>query len=141
MYSERLYTPRPLGAGLPLAQGRGPDRDSVWTPYKIILVDVKVTPAMPAWDLSLQHPGGLELQPSRVSLEAYRGTSLIRNSPPPWHHHRTLGIALLWGDTRGVFLMSEVPQQRCGPTESVLGPTDPHSSPDRDPPPASLSTS
>jgi len=25
----------------------------------------------------------------------YRGTSLIRNSPPPWDHHRALGIALL----------------------------------------------
>ena len=28
---------------------------------------------------------------------------------PPWDHLRTLGIVLLQGPRRGVFLMSEVP--------------------------------
>ena len=41
----------------------------------------------------------------------YRGTLLIRNSPPPKDHHRTLGIVLLYGPRRGVFLMSVVPLQ------------------------------
>ena len=39
----------------------------------------------------------------------YRGTSLIRNSPPPKDHHMTLGKVLLQGSKREVFLMSEVP--------------------------------
>ena len=39
----------------------------------------------------------------------YRGTSLIRNRRPPQDHHRILGIVLLHGPGRGVFLMSEVP--------------------------------
>ena len=29
--------------------------------------------------------------------------------PPPKDHHKTLGIVLLWGPRKGVFLMSEVP--------------------------------
>jgi hypothetical protein len=29
------------------------------------------------------------------SPERYWGTSLIRNSPPPWDHQMTLGIVLL----------------------------------------------
>jgi hypothetical protein len=38
------------------------------------------------------------------------GTSLIRTSPPPpQDHHRTLGIVLLKGPRRGLFLVSEVP--------------------------------
>ena len=41
--------------------------------------------------------------------QLYRGISLIRNSPPPEDHHRTLGIVLLKGPMRGVFLMGEVP--------------------------------
>ena len=39
----------------------------------------------------------------------YRGTSLTRNYPPPQGHHRALGIVLLLGPRRRVFLMSEVP--------------------------------
>jgi len=39
----------------------------------------------------------------------YRGTSLIRNSAPPQDHHRALGIVLLQGPRRRVFLMSEIP--------------------------------
>ena len=31
----------------------------------------------------------------RTHAGAYRGASLIRNSPPHWDHHRALGIALL----------------------------------------------
>ena len=37
-----------------------------------------------------------------------RGTSLIRNSPPPQDHHRILGIVLLQGPRGALFLMSEV---------------------------------
>ena len=29
------------------------------------------------------------------ALQMYRGTSLIRSSPPPWDHHRAIGIVLL----------------------------------------------
>jgi len=39
----------------------------------------------------------------------YRGTSLIRNSPPPLDPPGTLGIGLRQGPRRGVFLMSEAP--------------------------------
>ena len=49
-----------------------------------------------------------------VSDARYRGTSPIRNSPPLQDHHRTLGIVLLWGPSRGVFFMSEVPLQCAG---------------------------
>jgi len=31
----------------------------------------------------------------REPVGLYRGNSLIRNSPPPWDHHRALGIFLL----------------------------------------------
>ena len=44
-----------------------------------------------------------------VFPRVYRGISLIRNRPPPRDHHMTLGIVLLKGPRRGVFLMSEVP--------------------------------
>ena len=37
----------------------------------------------------------------------YRDTSLIKNMPLPYDHHMTLGIVLLSGPTRGVFLLSE----------------------------------
>ena len=37
-----------------------------------------------------------------------RGTSLIRNRPPPSDPPRALGIGLLWGLRGGRFLMSEV---------------------------------
>ena len=41
---------------------------------------------------------------------SYRGTSLIRNSPPPQQdHHRDLGIVLLQGPREALLLMSEVP--------------------------------
>ena len=39
----------------------------------------------------------------------YRGTLLTRNAHPPQDHDRALGIVLLPGPRRGVFLMSEVP--------------------------------
>ena len=29
--------------------------------------------------------------------------------PTPYDHHRALGIGVLWGHRRGVFLMREVP--------------------------------
>ena len=34
---------------------------------------------------------------------------LVRNSPPPYDHHRDLGIVLLYGPRGALFLMSEVP--------------------------------
>jgi hypothetical protein len=37
-----------------------------------------------------------------------RGTSLIRNSPPPSGFHRALGMALLWGLSGRWLLMSEI---------------------------------
>ena len=40
---------------------------------------------------------------------AYRGTSLLRNSTPPWGYHRALGTVLLQGPRMLQFLMSEVP--------------------------------
>jgi len=39
----------------------------------------------------------------------YRGTSLIRNCTPPWHHHKALNIVLVWGLREALFLLSEVP--------------------------------
>ena len=33
--------------------------------------------------------------PRELGEERYRGTSLIRNSPPPEGHHRALGVVLL----------------------------------------------
>ena len=41
-------------------------------------------------------------------LVLHRGTLLVRNNPPAKDHHMTLGIVLLKGPGRGVFLMSEV---------------------------------
>ena len=32
-----------------------------------------------------------------------------KKHPPPWHHHRYLGIGLLYSPTGGRVLMSEVP--------------------------------
>ena len=40
----------------------------------------------------------------------YRGTSLIRNSPPLYDHHTSLGIVLLKGPRGALFPMSEVPK-------------------------------
>ena len=39
----------------------------------------------------------------------YRGTSLIRNCPPPQDNRRSLGIDLLKGPTGELFLVSEAP--------------------------------
>ena len=39
----------------------------------------------------------------------YRGTSLIRNSPPPGTYSSTMPRALQWSEEGGLFLMSEVP--------------------------------
>ena len=39
----------------------------------------------------------------------YRGTSLMRNCPLPNDRRKALGIVLLWGPRRALFLMSEVP--------------------------------
>ena len=33
---------------------------------------------------------------------------LLKHSPPPKDHHMNLGVVLMWGPRRGVFLMSEV---------------------------------
>ena len=38
-----------------------------------------------------------------------QGSLAHKKQPPPLDHHRTLGIVLLKGPRRGVFLMSEVP--------------------------------
>ena len=42
-----------------------------------------------------------------------RGTSLIRNNPPPWGHHRALDTVLLQGPRKGLFHMSELPLYVC----------------------------
>ena len=39
----------------------------------------------------------------------YRGTSPIRNRAPPSDHPRPLGIVILQGPRKALFLMSEVP--------------------------------
>ena len=48
--------------------------------------------------------------PNRIHLRKvfleYRGTSLIRRSPPPPNHRRALGIVLLEGPRGSLFLMS-----------------------------------
>ena len=44
-----------------------------------------------------------------TQMWAYGGTSVIRNSPLPSDHHSNLGIVLLQGPRRRLFLMSEVP--------------------------------
>ena len=36
------------------------------------------------------------------------GTSLIRNNTPRWDHHMTLGMVLLHGPRKLLFLMGEV---------------------------------
>ena len=43
--------------------------------------------------LQYYHTDSLVRPPPNNSV--YRGTSLIRNNPPPYDHHRTLGIGLL----------------------------------------------
>ena len=53
----------------------------------------------------------------RLGGGAYRGTSLIRNSPPRWGHHRALGTVLLQGPVGSLFLISEVPWYLAGVLE------------------------
>ena len=43
------------------------------------------------------------------AYRTYRGTSLIRNSPPPPDHHRALGIVLLYGPRWVRSFISDVP--------------------------------
>ena len=43
------------------------------------------------------------------TLNLHRGTSRIRDSPPPCDNHSTQGMGLLQGPTGGVCLMIEVP--------------------------------
>jgi len=45
----------------------------------------------------------------RRQAALYTGTSLMRNSPSPWGHHRAVGIVLLQGPRGALFLMSEAP--------------------------------
>ena len=54
----------------------------------------------------------------RIHPRSYRGNSVIRNSPPPYDHHRALGIALLYGPRGRCFRMSEAPLYA---TKSVSG--------------------
>ena len=53
----------------------------------------------------------LSLEPDDTghAILRFKGTLLIRKRPPPYDHHRSLGIGLLWSPTGGLFLMSEVP--------------------------------
>ena len=37
------------------------------------------------------------------AMDLYRGTSLIKDSPPPWDHNRAQDIVNLWGPRRGLF--------------------------------------
>ena len=40
----------------------------------------------------------------------YRGGYFAHKThPPPWEHHKSLGIVLLKGPSGGLFLMSKVP--------------------------------
>ena len=44
--------------------------------------------------------------PTDVKLRViYRGTSLMRSSPPPWDHRRAIGMVLLKGSGGVLFLM------------------------------------
>ena len=51
----------------------------------------------------------MERRDSPIVLTEYRDTSQIRNSAPPWDHHRALDIVLLQGPRGSLFLMSEGP--------------------------------
>ena len=46
---------------------------------------------------------------SESAVVVRRGNSLIRNRHPPKDLHRALGIGLLYGPRKGLFLMSKVP--------------------------------
>ena len=54
-------------------------------------------------------------------LGGYRGTSLIRECPPPWDHRLALGIFLLQAPEGARFFMSEVPlhQHSVGTTTCI----------------------
>ena len=45
----------------------------------------------------------------RAEVGVYRGTSFISNSNPSQGHRRALGIVLLKGSRRALFLTSEAP--------------------------------
>ena len=51
--------------------------------------------------------------PARDTRCYYRGTSLMRNSPPRYDFHRALGILLLKAPRRPLFRMSVVPLYPC----------------------------
>ena len=70
---------------------------------RVARVDDEDIPPLPA------SPYPLSVRSLLLSGRPYRGTSLIRNSPPPYGHRRALGIVLLWGAKVGLFLMSGVP--------------------------------
>ena len=59
--------------------------------------------------------------PDPQSTTHCRGTSLIRNSPPPQDPPRTLGIGLLKGPKGRMFLMSAVPLYSQPTTLGVRG--------------------
>ena len=42
-----------------------------------------------------------------VDADVPKGTSLIRTPPPPWDHHRALGIGVMQDSVGRQFLMSE----------------------------------
>ena len=52
-------------------------------------------------------------------MDSYRGSSLIRNCPPPYDHRRALGIVFLLDPSRRQFLMSEVPLYRESSTSTL----------------------
>jgi hypothetical protein len=57
----------------------------------------------PVWSPPPAPPRAVRAPPARR-----RGTSRIRNSPPPQGHHRVIGVFLLWGPRVALFHMSEV---------------------------------
>ena len=46
--------------------------------------------------------------------QPFRGTSFIRNSPPPYGVHRASSIVILWGPRGALFLMGEAPLSALG---------------------------
>ena len=43
------------------------------------------------------------------SGRSLQGLLTHKKDPPPYDHHRSLGIGLLWGPRDGLFLIGEVP--------------------------------
>ena len=52
------------------------------------------------------HPSPWTPIPNPSTLQGHR---THEKHPPPWDHHKSLGIGLLQGPTGGVFHMSELP--------------------------------